>query len=92
MKAKRRKLPVRVRYYVGPQRNAKHLWTIRRWIPGTGAVAVWQGVRRKSEAMTLARTAARNHDRASVYVAGRDGRYRLEWTYPKASDPRRTKG
>lgn len=78
----------RIRIYVGPEPGIRGYWRVRTPAAGTSE----SGFTRKADAVRRAREIAKAAERASVYVAGRDGRYRCEWTYPRSSDPRRTKG
>jgi Uncharacterized protein conserved in bacteria (DUF2188) len=47
---------------------------------------------RKPEVVRAAARVARQQDSASLRIQRRDGRIQEERTYPRGSDPRRTKG
>lgn len=53
---------------------------------------VVDGAPRKQDAVLLAIEFARMYQPSSLRIHGRDGRIQQERTYPRSSDPRRTKG
>ena len=83
-----RRKPKRVRYHVVPSRYGG--WSVKR--NGEQGMPIgMQSVQSKAQAVAWARRHARE-EYASLRIHKRDGTIAEERTYPRSSDPRRTKG
>jgi hypothetical protein len=79
----------RIRMEVLPARNPRG-WAVTR----SGKRVEWNAIKRRavSLAVLIANQAARNGAWISLRIKRRDGTIMDERTYPRSSDPRRTKG
>lgn len=77
---------------------ARKTWEVEprpggRWgVQRTGTQRADSVHERKTDAVTRARELAQNVPLGQVRVKDGGGKIRQEWTYPRSSDPRRTRG
>jgi hypothetical protein len=62
------------------------------WIVRTGRRSWWYARKREAVRAAVADARIPFHQPVSLVIQGRDGRIHEERTYPRAADPRRSKG
>jgi len=73
-------------YYVAYKGGFKLPWVILL------ASTVLDTFKTQAEAVAEARRLAKEHEPSQVKIKGKSGQIQREWTYPRKSDPRETKG